>query len=50
MNGLYHCLSKAREVHEKPGMKTTGGLLGLPVASAQIWVPSAEGKRRGRVW
>ena len=42
MNGSDHCLENAREVQEKPGMKTTAGLLGSPVASAQIWVPSAE--------
>ena len=38
----YHCLLKASEVQENPGINTTGGLLGLPVASAQIWVPSRE--------
>ena len=42
MNGSDHCLEKARELQEKPGMRTTAGLLGFPVASAQILVPSAE--------
>ena len=42
MYGSDHCLTKARDVQEKPGMKTTAGFLGLPVASVQIWVPSAE--------
>lgn len=37
-----HCLSKAREVQEKPGMNTTAGLEELPVDSAQICVPSVE--------
>jgi hypothetical protein len=40
--GSVHCLSKAREVQEKPGMNTTAGLEGSPVDSAQILVPSAE--------
>ena len=35
-------MSKARELHEKPGMNTTAGFAGLPVDSAQIWVPSTE--------
>ena len=42
MHGSDHCLLKASELQEKPGMKTTTGLLGLPVASAQIFVPSGE--------
>ena len=42
MKELPHCLSKAREVQEKPGMNTTAGLDGFPVDSAQICVPSAE--------
>ena len=37
-----HCLLKAREVQENPGMNTTGGFEGSPVDSAQICVPSAE--------
>lgn len=40
--GFAHCLSNAREVQEKPGMKTTAGLLGSPVDSAQMLVPSAD--------
>ena len=42
MKEFVHCLSKARELQEKPGMNTTAGLAGLPVDSAQILVPSAE--------
>ena len=42
MKGLAHCLSKTRDVKDKPGMNTTAGLAGLPVDSAQILVPSAE--------
>jgi len=42
MKELVHCLSKASELQEKPGMNTTAGLAGLPVDSAQIFVPSAE--------
>ena len=42
MSGSDHCIEKARELQEKPGMKMTAGFWGLPVASAQILVPSAE--------
>ena len=42
MEESVHCLSKAREVQEKPGMNTTAGLEESPVDSAQICVPSAE--------
>ena len=41
-SGFWNCLSEIRVLDEAPGMNTTEGLEGSPVASDQIFVPSWE--------